>query len=322
MSINPVLEAPTHILKALTKAASETGVDFSYLLKTASRESSFNNSAKAANSSAEGLFQFIENTWLETIKEEGHKFGLSTYADKISVSSDGKYQVTDKAARKEILELRNDAEISSLMAGAFSQKNSQFLQSKLGRAPSQGELYMAHFLGPSDAAKMIRIQELQPNAAATALFPSAAKANPSIFGEADNARTVQEVYQALTEKHENAAPQPVQTARHRGTHKNLAGPLISRASLAPLGNLFSNAPVNMGTTHHSLWGGPLPASTSNSADKSSDNANPLAWAAGRSLGENSNSGNEESWVGEQGWKVTVNWVTPEGPMGTRRNFKT
>ncbi|MEG0819994.1 MAG: transglycosylase SLT domain-containing protein, partial [Brevundimonas sp.] len=53
---------------AIRRASSTTGVDFDFLMKTARRESAMNPSARAGTSSASGLFQFIEQTWLATVK--------------------------------------------------------------------------------------------------------------------------------------------------------------------------------------------------------------------------------------------------------------
>ena len=39
------------------------------------------------------------------------------------------------------------------MAGAFTKANSDYLATKLGRQPSEGELYIAHFLGAGGAAR-------------------------------------------------------------------------------------------------------------------------------------------------------------------------
>ena len=48
-----------------------------FLLKTATRESSLNPDAKAKSSSAAGLFQFIEQTWLGLVKSDGPRLGLA-----------------------------------------------------------------------------------------------------------------------------------------------------------------------------------------------------------------------------------------------------
>ena len=108
MSLVQAITAPQQITAALQSASEKTGTDFSYLLKTAMRESSLNCNAKSATSSACGLFQFTEQTWLGTMKQDGGDLGLGKYADAISQDANGRYTVTDPAARREILALRND----------------------------------------------------------------------------------------------------------------------------------------------------------------------------------------------------------------------
>ena len=54
----------SHVVSALKNAAAATGSDFHYLLGTAMRESSLKPDARSHSSSAAGLFQFIDQTWL------------------------------------------------------------------------------------------------------------------------------------------------------------------------------------------------------------------------------------------------------------------
>src|SRR3546814_4025047 len=75
---------------AIFRAAQATGVDFDYLLGQAKIESGLNPTAKARTSSATGLFQFIEQTWLGTVKEHGAKHGLGWAADDIQRGSNGR----------------------------------------------------------------------------------------------------------------------------------------------------------------------------------------------------------------------------------------
>jgi hypothetical protein len=91
------------IAGAIKQAASTSGASFEYLLTTAKMESDFNPTAGASTSSAHGLFQFIDQTWLGTVKEAGAQLGYGRYADAISKSSDGYYSVSDPAARRAIL---------------------------------------------------------------------------------------------------------------------------------------------------------------------------------------------------------------------------
>src|SRR4030081_3694827 len=72
------------IAGAIKQAANPTGTSFEYLLATAKMESNFNPTASASTSSARGLYQFIDQTWLGTVKEAGAQLGYSQYADAIS----------------------------------------------------------------------------------------------------------------------------------------------------------------------------------------------------------------------------------------------
>ena len=143
------------IAGAIKQAASTTGTSFQYLLATAKMESDFNPKAGASTSSAHGLFQFIDQTWLGTVKEAGAQLGYGQYADAISKSSSGTYSVSDPTARTAIMKLRDDPVAASAMAGVLTQSNSFKLTGKIGRRPTDGELYMAHFMGVGGAAKLI-----------------------------------------------------------------------------------------------------------------------------------------------------------------------
>src|SRR6195952_3818196 len=88
---------------AIKQAASSTGTSFEYLLATAKMESDFNPTAGASTSSAHGLYQFIDQTWLGTVKEAGSQLGYGNYADVITKSSSGSYSVSDPTARAAIM---------------------------------------------------------------------------------------------------------------------------------------------------------------------------------------------------------------------------
>jgi hypothetical protein len=194
---------------AIKQAANSTGTSFQYLLATAKMESNFNPSAKASTSSARGLYQFIDQTWLGTVKEAGSQLGYGNYADAIARSSSGSYSVSDPTARAAILKLRDDPAASSAMAGMLTQSNSFRLTGKIGRRPTDGELYMAHFMGVGGAAKLIANAEDNPQASGARLFPNAAAANRSIFYErGGRARSVSEVYSVLTSRYASAANSP------------------------------------------------------------------------------------------------------------------
>lgn len=183
---------------AIQRASQATGVDFGFLMKTAGRESSFNPRAQASTSSAAGLFQFVEQTWLSTLKQHGTKHGYARYADLITKGSDGRYKVAGGEARRAVMDLRLDPHAASLMAGELTSDHAAYLKGRVGRSPTAGELYVAHFLGPHGSAKLIKAVESQPGASAASLFPDAARANRSIFYREGRAATVGEVYANLT----------------------------------------------------------------------------------------------------------------------------
>src|SRR5580700_8599323 len=126
------------IAGAIKQAAGATGTSFEYLLTTAKMESDFNPTAGASTSSAHGLYQFIEQTWLGTVKEAGGQLGYGQYADAITKTSSGDYTVSDPAARSAILKLRDDPTAASSMAAALTQSNSFKLTGTIGRRPTDG----------------------------------------------------------------------------------------------------------------------------------------------------------------------------------------
>ncbi|AMJ60410.1 hypothetical protein [Bosea sp. PAMC 26642] len=232
-------QAPNPIVSAIRDGAAKTGAGFDYLLKTAQRESSLEPDAKAKTSSATGLFQFIEQTWLSMVKQEGPKQGLGNLANAISETGDGRLTVSDPAAREKILQLRNDPQVASVMAGALTQKNRDQLASSLGRQPHAGELYMAHVLGARGASDLIRGAASDPTRRAAKDFPDAAAANRNIFfDKAGKARTTQEVYGLLAASHANtqlAATTAAASAAGGAQTGGAAGdqPVPIAAALAP-----------------------------------------------------------------------------------------
>ena len=198
---------------AIRRASATTGVDFDFLMKTARRESGFDPGAKARTSSASGLFQFIEQTWLATLKQHGPKHGYGQYADLIYQGNDGRWQVRG-SARNVVLDLRFDPQAASVMAAELTVSNAAYLRGRTGVTPNGGDLYAAHFLGPAGAAKLIEAMRAQPNGSAASLFPEAASANRSIFYKQGRAATVAEVYANLQSTAGGSTPVPDAAPAH------------------------------------------------------------------------------------------------------------
>ncbi|MEM7567546.1 MAG: transglycosylase SLT domain-containing protein [Pseudomonadota bacterium] len=167
------------VSRAIRGASQRTGVDFGYLLATAKKESSLDPDAKARTSSATGLYQFIDQTWLGMLKESGAAHGYAAEAEAIS-GSPGRYRVAPHA-REAVMALRYDPGASAAMAAELTQNNAASLRRTLGRAPTRGELYIAHVMGPTNGGRLIALGERNPGADASAVFPRAAAANKAIF---------------------------------------------------------------------------------------------------------------------------------------------
>jgi hypothetical protein len=205
------------VVGALQRAAAATGVDFSYLMKAAQRESSLNPNAHARTSSAAGLFQFIDQTWLGMLKNAGPKHGYGAYAAQITKGGDGRYHVNDPEIRKQVLSLRYNPDANAVMAAEMTAGHAAYLKGRIGRDPTQGELYAAHFLGPDGAADLIQASTNRPQANAAALFPAAARANHGIFYHHGRALNVAEVMTNLkTVGGATAMPLPSETPAQDG----------------------------------------------------------------------------------------------------------
>jgi hypothetical protein len=253
--------AGSAVTGAIRQASQATGTSFNYLLATAQVESGLNVLAGAASSSAKGLFQFIQQTWLATLKQAGPALGYGQYAAAITKTASGQYEVSNLAMRNEILKLRNDPTANAVMAGAFTKANATTLTGRLGRPPSESELYIAHFLGAGGAARLISLAASNPNAKAADFFPDAARANAPIFYDRATgaARSLAQVRNILTARYELALrsqDHSVQTAQATTAPAAVAAPDtagVADAFAAATPTHASTAPPHGDQVFHGLF---------------------------------------------------------------------
>jgi len=212
-TISPPGEA-THAL--IARASRETGADFEFMVRTAARESNFDPNAQATTSSAAGMYQFLDQTWLAMVSRHGGEHGLAAEAGQIEQSESGRYAVADPAERQRILDLRFDANVAARMAGELAAENASILETRIGRQPTSGELYAAHFLGAGGASELINAASDNPASRADQLFPAAARANRNVFYEGGRPRNVQDVLAGLTREEAVTAPDRVIPSRLQG----------------------------------------------------------------------------------------------------------
>jgi len=169
------------IAEFIDEAASRTGIWEKYLHHLAERESSFNPVAEAGTSTAAGLYQFVEQTWLDVFSRYGVDHGQDQFAKYIRINRDGRRYVANSVLLKQILNLRFDPKLSTFLAAHYTNENQAYLERSMERKITYAELYMAHFLGAAGAVKLLRAVEASPQGSAVRLLPAAARANRGFF---------------------------------------------------------------------------------------------------------------------------------------------
>jgi hypothetical protein len=175
-----------NVWRAIANATEVVGVDATYMTAVAARESSFDPTVHAEGSSAIGLYQFTEDTWLRALKIFGVRHGLDELAQQITIDEYGDVSVRP-GARAKLLQLRNDATLSALMAAELARDNKVRLERLLGRDVTPAETYLAHFLGVGQAARIIDAAHSKPHVSGARLLPAAARSNPAVFAPAGHA---------------------------------------------------------------------------------------------------------------------------------------
>lgn len=199
LSLGAMRSSRPDVRAAIARAAQRTGVDFNYLLAQAKIESSLDPSANASTSSAAGLYQFTNSTWLRTLDQHGADHGLAWAASAID---GGKVA---PGMRAQIMALRYDPDASALMAAELANDNRAELVGVLGREPDSAELYLAHFLGSAGAGEFLTALAADPGQSAVAVNPKAAASNRGIFFDRSGApRSVGGVMDLLRSKVGNA----------------------------------------------------------------------------------------------------------------------
>jgi len=192
------------VTQAIATASRRTGVDFKYLMDQARIESSLNPNAKAGTSSASGLYQFVDQSWLAVMSNHGSEYGMDWAANAIQKSPGGQYYVSDPQLKQQILDLRNHPETASAMAAELASDNRDYLVQQTGKQPEPVDLYLAHFLGAAGAAKFINTMQNAPGMPAAGLFPAAARANASIFYDGSgNPRSLADIRASFEQKLDN-----------------------------------------------------------------------------------------------------------------------
>lgn len=184
--------------------ARNTGVPEVYSRALFQQEGGGNPDARNARSTATGVTQFIEGTWLQVLHDYGEQYGLPReMIDQIERNPRGGWRVRSADAREHLLALRFNPRWNALMSGHYANQEVEDMARRAGRPVSVQEAYLAHFMngntagawvralgrgeGNTNARQMLRrIYARNPGQAASIIAQ-----NPSIFTED---ATVESVY--------------------------------------------------------------------------------------------------------------------------------
>ena len=154
------LGIPRKMVMTMLRAAEQAEVDPVYLMALADKESSFRPEVKASTSSAQGLFQFIESTWLEIVHDYGSRHGLAWEASLIDTSGE-KPMVKSPSDRERRSSTCAATPTVAVMASELMKRDRAQVAFRIGRDLKPAELYLTHFLRPAGRRHAARAAALQ-----------------------------------------------------------------------------------------------------------------------------------------------------------------
>ena len=184
---------PAAVLSALQRAEAATGADPTLLLAIARRESGFDPAARNHRSSARGLMQFTSATWLEVVRDFGHRHGLGQEAVALSTAPRGRVPPNARLVAA-VLRLRDDPQLAAMMTAERLATWRRPLEQALGRQVTPTDLYFVHLLGPAGAQRFLFELARAPGQRAMSVVGGAAGANRGLFVRDGRALSLAEVH--------------------------------------------------------------------------------------------------------------------------------
>lgn len=162
---------PSAEIDRILRKKSTADVGYDELYSLAGVESTFRSDVGASTSLAQGLFQFLPDTWNYLLKLNP-SLGFT-------------------------LEDRTDPEKATVMAVIYIRMIKAKLKKALGRNPYLVDVYMAYFLGPTAAVNFFKAMKDDKSQIGASLFARAAKSNPGVFYTKGKALTLGQIYEKL-----------------------------------------------------------------------------------------------------------------------------
>ena len=159
-------QMPPAVANAIRSAASATGVDPHLLAAIAWRESRFDAKARNHWSSATGLLQFTNSTWLRVVHTYGAQHEAGAYSEQITRDAAGGLVVADTRARATIMQLRSDPVFAAALAADVLAGQRSAMAARLGRDVAMTDLYLLHVLGATGSARFLEAVAARPGVSA------------------------------------------------------------------------------------------------------------------------------------------------------------
>ena len=185
------------VMNALQAAAQESGVDPDLLAAVAWRESRFDPKARNRSSSAKGLLQFTNATWLQMIRDYGSTYNEARYAGAIRKDKSGALVVSGKHVRTAILQLRSDPVLSAKFAAENMRRERAAIQDRLGRSVIPADLYLLHVLGPTGTLRFLTAASQRPSEPSTEVIDWKVLRNAGLLASDGRPLTTANTYAAV-----------------------------------------------------------------------------------------------------------------------------
>ncbi len=194
-----------NVVRTLFRVSKEENVDFMLLLTSALMESRLGEFNVAQGSSARGLFQYIEPTWLTLVHRYGEEIGLYEAAGMITFNRKGWPRVRVPRFEPKILALRGNTEIAARIKARQLKEEENVLRSLKKGLEYEGvtttDYYVAHMLGIPLMRELYTMLRKDPEAipAQRKSMREAAQLNRRFFYHGKRALTAREVMVSFEE---------------------------------------------------------------------------------------------------------------------------
>ncbi len=190
-------QVPPAVKNAIQSAARESGLDPDLLAAVAWRESRFDPKARNRSSSAKGLLQFTNATWLQMIRDYGSQYNQARYASAIRKDKSGSLVVSGRHMRTAILRLRSNPLLSAKLAAENMRRERVAIQDRIGRGVTPADLYLLHVLGPTGTIRFLTAASQRPSDPSSAVVDWKVLRNAGLLARDGRPLTVANTYAAV-----------------------------------------------------------------------------------------------------------------------------